>query len=222
MSKRIWYVLILIMLVLTSCAPNAPYDITTEEIIVDMFPNVGYSISRRVSEREGGYMFYPQLFLPSNRDFEEEFSQHIYENILIYGGRGDYKIMLQTENFLSIRFLRWRDTGAHVRRFIQTVNVDMEQEQILRLSDIVDVDEVIAFSENLNIGFRQANGVTIFRPSEYNHLDTLHWRPWHLTPTSLVLSAGQPQAFGGFAVFEIPFIEIVDYLTDDFRSRMRL
>ena len=134
-----------------------------------------------------------------------------------------YETNIQTDDFISIMFFGRRHDGQQPSptNIFRAFNADVQELKILQLSDIVDLVSLVDMLARVERGFEQRNGYIFFLEENMNHR-IIELAPWYLTSDSLGLSVELPTVIGGFARFEIPFVEIKDYLTDDFRSRMRI
>ncbi|WP_159102384.1 DUF4163 domain-containing protein [Caldalkalibacillus mannanilyticus] len=146
----------------------------------------------------------------------------------------DYKIMLKNDYILSIQYLGWTYTkgAAHPSNLFFTTNIDIVNEKLVRLSDLVIIDEnflkklkeaqYIPFDPDLNL---EELGVLDEYPLSDDQLiryfknpdtsDIYNDTKSYITEDALGISLPFPRALGDHAEYELKFTDIIENIRQE-------
>jgi len=196
-----------------------PPALSFVSVITEYYEDISDKTGRDVTIR------YPQLQGLKNIELQNEINEKLrpphYEGdddvhgMLLEAG---FRYSLIDDRILSVRFYRFTQYDRKTTRpfsSMNTLNVDLKTGEYLELSDIVETDDRLKTLVETG-GFAPTR---FERFEDIAEKDNLYGRiySFYLTEDSLGVVAAQCAAAGGYVELEIPYAEIEELLSAEYR-----
>ncbi|MBP1756529.1 MAG: hypothetical protein H6Q59_2927 [Firmicutes bacterium] len=252
---RVWILLLLITFGMTACKKEADVNSTDLEATVALTPteeptiaptitiekpiNRDYRVVNQTINLEDRITGnYPQINGLIESDKEAKINQLITEDIMSFieaFNESDvtleinYDVPWKGEKLLSIRYYMYyyAEGAAHPNNNYKTLNIDLENEKIIRLSDVVNIDENFAKIMSMNSKYSgpldpsqdledmlkdNKLGIDAKTFLESDSHQDYYSSYTYFTENTLGFSTSVPHALGDYALFEVSYADIKDYI----------
>lgn len=257
MMKRygLWILILFITFGMTACKKEEVVNSTNLEATVALTPSeeptitptitIEKPISRdyrvvdqklNLEDRITGN--YPQINGLMESDKEAKINQLITEDIMSFieaFNESDvtqeirYDVPWKGENLLSIRYYMFYNAegAAHPNSNYKTLNIDLENEKIIRLSDVINIDvnfaKVMSKNSKYSAPLDSSQDLEDMLKDNKSGIDTKTFLEGdsqqdyyssysYFTENTLGFSTSVPHALGDYALFEVSYADIKDYI----------
>lgn len=178
-------------------------------------------ILKKAALRYGKYDVEPELFTDKYKGSPDR-----------YWAEVEYEIKWQSENVLSVLYMGSKHfpRRPHPNHYLDGVNIDVKKGQIIKMSDLVNIDESFGFAEKFQAGkFKPVwpslvghvffsndpemkKEGTAFSDARLVDMFAKSFNNYYLTKDSLVIIVPVIFALGGAAEFEIKYEDITTHI----------
>ncbi len=197
-----------------------------------------YEIKEEVYEYEKIVIKYPQITGLSDQEKQEKMNEFIREDAMrdVEDSKTEkatlevnYEVSFQGTDLLSIKFIGYSyyPGAAHPNHTFYSTNIDVDQATRIKLKDVVDINDnfvaaFIAYSKY--IGPLEADqGLEDLLEEEFHSISREGlsdadragvYTPYYsyFTEESLGIGIEVPFVVGGYALYEVPYTDITDYM----------